>query len=94
MGFILRKKDNRDYELLTLSFCSIPNACLRVPGGGVEKNESLVNALYREIREETGLSDVTLIRKIGTITYYKPFIKRNVERHDFLLLSPSDTSDS
>ena len=92
-GFILRERDNSKCELLTLSFCSIPNAYLRVPGGGVDGSESLEKALYREIKEETGLADLNLIRKMGTIIYYKPFIKRIVERHDFLLSSLSDTLD-
>jgi GrpB-like predicted nucleotidyltransferase (UPF0157 family)/ADP-ribose pyrophosphatase YjhB (NUDIX family) len=94
MGFILREKEKGQFELLSLSFKSIPNAHWRVPGGGVEDNENLLAALHREIWEETGLSNLTLIRKIGVLNYYKPYIKRNVERHDFLLLAPSDTLDS
>lgn len=94
MGFILREKETNNYELLSLSSQSIPNAFLRVPGGGVEKYENLVDALFREIREESGLTDLTLIRKIGIHYYYKPYIKRFVERHDFLLLASPDTADS
>ena len=93
-GFIIREKDNQFYELLTLSLLSNTENYLQVPGGGVEENESLITALNREIQEETGLSDLNLIRKIGTMTYYKPFIKRVIERHDFLLDAPSDTENS
>ncbi|SHG29844.1 GrpB family protein [Ornithinibacillus halophilus] len=94
MGFIIRQKEDGSNELLTLSISSIPYASLRVPGGGVEGNEDLIGALNREILEEAGLSNLTLIRKIGSITYYKPYIKRMVERHDFLLLAPADIEDS
>lgn len=93
-GFILREKEKSNFELLSLSIQAIPNALWRVPGGGVEKNENLVEALYREIKEETGLTDLVLIRDIGVLHYYKPYIRRIVERHDFLLLAPPDTSDS
>lgn len=93
-GFILRKNETNNFELLSLSFPSIPDALWRVPGGGVEKNENLVDALFREIKEETGLTDLTLIRKLGVLNYYKPFIKRLVERHDFLLLAPQRTAET
>lgn len=94
IGFILREKEKSQFELLSLSFKSIPNTHWRVPGGGVEDNENLLEALHREIWEETGLSNLILIRKIGVLNYYKPYIKRNVERHDFLFLATSYTLDS
>ncbi|WP_169837618.1 NUDIX domain-containing protein [Salipaludibacillus agaradhaerens] len=56
----------------------------------VEDNENIVDTLHREILEETDLSNLKLVRKIGVHNYYKP-IKRNVGRYDFLLLVLSDT---
>ncbi|MFS0672070.1 GrpB family protein [Ornithinibacillus sp. 179-J 7C1 HS] len=95
MGYIVRENSEGENELLTLSFPSTINyPYLRVPGGGVEDHEQLMEALYREIKEETGLTDFTLIRKIGVIRYYKPFIKRMVERHDFLLSVPPTTASN
>ena len=49
-----------------------------VPGGGVEKNESLEQAAIRELREETTL-DVIIDKKITTIKY------KNC--HDFVFIS-------
>lgn len=57
MGFIIRRTAERNYEQLTLSFSALTNMSLRVPDGGVEENEDLLAALYREINEESGLSD-------------------------------------
>ncbi|TFD99490.1 NUDIX hydrolase [Jeotgalibacillus salarius] len=89
-AFILRESTDNTYELLVHSF---PESDLRVPGGGVENAEGLEAALFREIDEEAGLSDVRIVRKLGGITYYKPFIQKMVERHDYLLIAPVDTPD-
>ncbi|MBM7578649.1 NUDIX domain-containing protein [Jeotgalibacillus terrae] len=90
VAFILRESVDDTYELLVHSF---PGSDLRVPGGGVERGEWLQAALFREIHEESGLSDLQLIRKLGDTTYYKPFIQKMVERHDYLLLAQADTQD-
>ncbi|SYX83964.1 protein of unknown function [Paenibacillus alvei] len=41
-------------------------------------------ALYREMLEESGLTNLLLTMKLGVQYYYKAFIDSNVERHDFL----------
>ncbi len=38
-----------------------------LPKGGVEPGESLLEAARREVEEETGLSKITLIRKLGVV---------------------------
>jgi 8-oxo-dGTP diphosphatase len=42
----------------------------KLPGGGVEKGESIDKALIRECLEETGCS-IQVIRKLGIITEYR-----------------------
>lgn len=39
-----------------------------LPKGHVEENEDVLSAAMREIYEETGLKELTLIRKLGTFT--------------------------
>ena len=45
----------------------------QMPQGGVDKNENLLNAAFRELREETGVENVKLIKEIDTwLTYDLP----------------------
>jgi 8-oxo-dGTP diphosphatase len=47
-----------------------------LPGGRVEKDESVEQAIIREVKEETGL-DIEIIRKIGE--YHEAGVKDNIE---------------
>ena len=45
----------------------------QMPQGGVDKNENLLNAAFRELGEETGVKNVKLIKEIDTwLTYDLP----------------------
>ena len=44
-----------------------------MPQGGVDKNENLLNAAYRELKEETSIENVKLIKELdGFMTYELP----------------------
>lgn len=45
--------------------------CWSLPKGHVEKGENLIDAARREIEEETGLTDLILVRELGTYNRYK-----------------------
>ena len=92
-GLILRR-DPGGERLLALRFADAPDMPFRLPGGNIDPGESPAEAMYREVREEAGLEDLHLVRKLGVHRYYKPFIQDDVERHDFLLRAPTSTPDT
>ena len=50
-----------------------PRNFWQMPQGGVDKGESLLEAAYRELKEETNIPKVKLIKEIeGTLTYELP----------------------
>ena len=93
-AFILRRNHEGRDELLAHAFESDTALPLRVPGGGINPGEEPEAALRRELLEETGLPALELVRKLGVRHYYKPYIKADVERHDFLLRASPDLPDT
>ena len=67
---------------------------LRVPGGGIYEGEALEQALFREIREETGLVNPRLLRKLGVDSFLRANTHTNIERHNYLLRVPSSMPDT
>lgn len=83
----------RQNELLVFAHRDMPDVPIQVPGGTVDAGEKIVAALFREIEEEAGLTDLTLIRNLGAYQFYWEEIESDVERHFFLLQAPSHTRD-
>lgn len=92
-AFVLRRQPTGQEALLVHAFATAPHLPWRVPGGGVDPGESPVEALYRELAEESGLEELALLRKLGVQRYFKPYIRAHVERHDFLLRAPASTPE-
>src|SRR5688572_16275109 len=62
-GVVVRKSEDKIFLLLLKDEYSEDFA---LPKGGVETGENIENAAKREIKEESGISDLNLIDKIGT----------------------------
>ncbi|MEM8861817.1 MAG: NUDIX domain-containing protein [Chloroflexota bacterium] len=93
-AFILRASAEGTAQLLFHSFGDQPSLPVRLPGGGVDENEAVEDALFRELKEETGLTNLKIARKLGVQRYYKEYINADVERHDYLLVSADTLPDS
>ena len=58
-----------------------------LPKGGVEKDEDLETAARREIQEEAGLTDLTLLASLGTRARLNWNKKRWITTHYFLFVT-------
>ena len=56
-------------RLLVFRHVDNPEAGIQVPGGSVEEGEAVMTAVVREVREETGLKEITLVEKLGVSEY-------------------------
>jgi ADP-ribose pyrophosphatase YjhB (NUDIX family) len=93
VAYITRSRHGKR-QLLVFTHRDHPEAGLQVPAGTVKQDEGIEAALMREITEETGLTGLTIIRKLGTYTLHHPISNNLHERHVFHLAAPDDAPDA
>jgi len=70
VGIIVLNKENKIFVAKRIDN---PKNFWQMPQGGVDKGESFLTAAYRELEEETSITNVELIKEIeGTLTYELP----------------------
>jgi ADP-ribose pyrophosphatase YjhB (NUDIX family) len=81
-------------QLLVFDQIGILDAGTQVPAGGVEPGESLQDAVLREVAEETGLTEISVVSAIAE--EHKPHPETGQPRHTtyFHVRALAATSDS
>jgi len=70
VGIIVLNKNNKVFVARRIDN---PKNFWQMPQGGVDTGEDFLTAAFRELKEETNISNVKLIKEIeGTITYELP----------------------
>ena len=67
VGIIVLNKDNKIFVAKRIDN---PKNFWQMPQGGVDFGENFLNAAYRELKEETSIKSVKLIKEIDEITTY------------------------
>jgi ADP-ribose pyrophosphatase YjhB (NUDIX family) len=62
--YVTRERDGRT-ELLVFDHADFPEAGTQVPAGGVDAGETYAAAALREVREETGLTAIEVVGRVG-----------------------------
>jgi len=88
LAYITRERDGRR-ELLVFTHRDDPEAGVQVPAGTVEPGEPIEDALFREIREESGLTDAQLVRQLAE----HEEVEWDNNRHVFHLIAPNGAPD-
>jgi len=83
----ITKGNEPNLELLVFEHKHEPEAGLQVPGGTIEDDEMLIDALYREITEETGIprDELAFLGKVHKYNYYPEDKDTAYERNFFHL---------
>lgn len=83
---VVDKESNKILLLRRYDFYYKKKPFWRLVKGGVEKGENKIQALEREIKEETGLKNIKISRKVHNYFYFDPRnIKMNVHCYKVLV---------
>ncbi len=68
VGIVLLNKENKIFVAKRIDN---PKNFWQMPQGGVDKNEDYLSAAFRELKEETSIQSVELIKEIDDMTSYE-----------------------
>ena len=92
LAYIVREMEGRR-ELLVFEHRDEPEAGVQVPAGTAHDGEELEAALFREVKEETGLTGLRLVGELGSYVWTHPVTGNLHERHVYHMIAPPETPD-
>jgi 8-oxo-dGTP diphosphatase len=94
LAYITRGEEP-DWEILVFKQKDNPDAGIQVPGGTIESDEFIIDALYREIEEETGITreNLELKGKVIKNKYFPEHKNKIYERTIFHLSYIGDNDE-
>jgi len=75
----------KDKKIITIKSEEYPEGVFRIPTGGIDYNEDIVQALVREVKEELGI-DVKIISFKGVIKWNMYHKKQQVKFYSYLFI--------
>jgi len=83
-----------DQEVLVFRHRDHPEAGVQVPGGTIDEGELPVDALHREILEETGLRSLRVVKMVAREAFHATWRNEWQERHVFHVEAPVECPDA
>ena len=81
-------------QLLVFHHVHHPEAGIQVPGGTVEEGEPVLASLWREVEEETGITNLRLVGQIAKAPFYAEWRDEWQERNVFHLEAAAELPHS
>lgn len=91
IAYVTRERDD-GRELLVFDHRDHPKAGTQVPAGRLDPGEDLEAGLLREVREETGLENLRVVRRFGIV--HPASHGQRYENHAFELEVEEETPDA
>lgn len=83
-AYVTRERDGRT-ELLVFEHADFPDAGIQVPAGSIDPGETPDHAVLRETFEESGLSDVAIVKYLGCFPWFHASVQTVHQRHVYHL---------